>query len=80
MNTFGEVIMTKEKTFIHPYIPNSVPEINEEILKEIGGRKNTSENFHTCPLIYQSTTREETCQAVKPINPRYRPPGLCKAN
>ena len=28
--------MIKEKTFIHPYIPNSVPEINEEMLREIG--------------------------------------------
>jgi len=28
--------MGKEKQFIHPYIPNSVPEIKEEMLKEIG--------------------------------------------
>jgi len=28
--------MAKEKPFVHPYIPNSVPEIKEEMLKEIG--------------------------------------------
>ena len=28
--------MAKEKSLIHPYIPNSVPEIKEEMLKEIG--------------------------------------------
>lgn len=28
--------MAKEKRFIHPYIPNSVPEIKAEMLKEIG--------------------------------------------
>jgi len=30
------MIMAKEKTFIHPYIPNSVPEIKAEMLKSIG--------------------------------------------
>jgi len=28
--------MAKGKPFVHPYIPNSVPEIKEEMLKEIG--------------------------------------------
>jgi len=28
--------MAREKPFIHPYIPNSVPEITEEMLKEVG--------------------------------------------
>ena len=28
--------MPKEKTFIHPYIPNSVPETKAEMLREIG--------------------------------------------
>jgi len=28
--------MSKSEKFIHPYIPNSVPEIREEMLKEIG--------------------------------------------
>ncbi len=28
--------MDKKKSFIHPYIPNSVPEVKEEMLKEIG--------------------------------------------
>jgi glycine dehydrogenase subunit 1 len=28
--------MSKEKLFVHPYIPNSVPEIKAEMLKEIG--------------------------------------------
>jgi len=28
--------MAKGKPFVHPYIPNSVPEIREEMLKEIG--------------------------------------------
>lgn len=28
--------MAKERTFIHPYIPNSVPEIKAEMLKSIG--------------------------------------------
>ena len=30
------MIMAKDKSFIHPYIPNSVPEIKMEILKNIG--------------------------------------------
>lgn len=29
-------IMTKPNHFIHPYIPNSIPEIKQEMLKEIG--------------------------------------------
>ena len=28
--------MDKKKTFIHPYIPNSVPEVKEKMLEEIG--------------------------------------------
>jgi len=28
--------MTKQKTFIHPYIPNSVPEVKAQMLEEIG--------------------------------------------
>ena len=28
--------MTKLNHFIHPYIPNSIPEIKQEMLKEIG--------------------------------------------
>jgi len=28
--------MAKEKTYVHPYIPNSAPEIKAEMLKEIG--------------------------------------------
>jgi glycine dehydrogenase subunit 1 len=28
--------LDKKKSFIHPYIPNSVPEVKEEMLKEIG--------------------------------------------
>ena len=28
----------KEKTFIHPYIPNSVPSVREEMMKEVGIR------------------------------------------
>jgi glycine dehydrogenase subunit 1 len=31
-----EVVALGEKKFIHPYIPNSVPEIKEEMLREIG--------------------------------------------
>ena len=28
--------MVKESKLIHPYIPNSVPEVKEKMLKEIG--------------------------------------------
>jgi glycine dehydrogenase subunit 1 len=30
--------MEKNKSFIHPYIPNSVPEIKAQMLKEIGAQ------------------------------------------
>ena len=30
--------MTHKQKFIHPYIPNSVPEIQEAMLKEIGAK------------------------------------------
>jgi glycine dehydrogenase subunit 1 len=30
--------MSEEKPFVHPYIPNSVPEIKEQMLREIGAR------------------------------------------
>jgi glycine dehydrogenase subunit 1 len=30
--------MSDEKPFVHPYIPNSVPEVKEQMLKEIGVR------------------------------------------
>jgi len=32
----GEGTVEKEKTFIHPYIPNSAPQVKAEMLKEIG--------------------------------------------
>jgi glycine dehydrogenase subunit 1 len=30
--------MSDEKPFVHPYIPNSVPEVKEQMLREIGAR------------------------------------------
>ncbi len=30
--------MSREKAFVHPYIPNSVPEVREAMLREIGAR------------------------------------------
>lgn len=39
------------KSFIHPYMPNSVPEIKEEMLKEIG--------VESVEDIYQSVIPEE---------------------
>jgi glycine dehydrogenase subunit 1 len=35
-NRFGGVSMAKRKAFVYPYIPNSVPEIKAEMLKDIG--------------------------------------------
>ena len=29
-------MMNNKRNFIHPYIPNSVPEIKEKMLREIG--------------------------------------------
>ncbi len=40
--------MARKKSGVHPYIPNSVPEVQEEMLREIGAR-NIEELYATIP-------------------------------
>ncbi|MBU1101243.1 MAG: aminomethyl-transferring glycine dehydrogenase subunit GcvPA [Bacteroidetes bacterium] len=39
MNNFTEVVLRKTKVKVHPYIPNSAPEVKQAMLKEIGIKK-----------------------------------------